>query len=119
MRYCICFMLVVFMLSCGNRRNGSSSGKKYQFVLKLSQGQKFYFDLTNEMQNKVAVDDKKIENKSIANIGLIYEVLKDSSSTGLLLKESTLTSMEGTIKVMGRELPIEISFKRKMTGRKL
>jgi hypothetical protein len=77
MRYCIWLAVVLFMLSCGN----AGDGRKYQFALKLSPGQKFYFDLSNEMRSKIAVDDKKVENRSLANIGLIYEVLKDSAGS--------------------------------------
>lgn len=92
-----CFLLIY---SCSNAdkkqssSTNSSSGKsvqetitKYQYYLHPAMGRKYYYTINSETQTKLEVNDKKIEMVNKSDMGLVYEVIKDSS-TNFVLKLS-------------------------------
>jgi hypothetical protein len=74
-----------FLFSCKNSdQHHAPSDKKYQFGLHLTAGEKYYYNINTETQTKLEVNSKKVDNNKSSEIGLIYEVLKDSADTVLV-----------------------------------
>jgi hypothetical protein len=74
--------LLPFLFSCKNSgHHNAPSDKKYQFGLHLTTGEKYYYNITSETVTKLEVNNKKVDNNKSSEIGLIYEVLKDSADT--------------------------------------
>jgi hypothetical protein len=103
----------------------------------LSQSQDIKFD-ANTTYTLSSVDDGIAEIESESEIGNIkstnaimgHEVssnltgrqtgnFKADISTGMLLRGESNTSIEGTMQVMGREVPISIKMKKQITSRKI
>lgn len=58
--------------------------KKYHINLPLVTGSKYYYTVSNETEMNVEVNDKEIKNVNKSEIGLIYQVQKDSAGATLL-----------------------------------
>lgn len=78
-KFIITYIIVLSILACSDVQERSPITPKYHFSLRLTQGQKFYFNLVNEVRNNIEVNNKEMETSSTADIGLLYEVLKDSA----------------------------------------
>jgi hypothetical protein len=104
--YAVCFL---FIASCKNatkrhRRvsstdttntagittgsNGNSTlpedGERYQYKLHPAAGRKYNYTITTETSTLLEVEDKKIKTGNRSEIGLIYEVLRDSANNPLI-----------------------------------
>lgn len=80
-------LLVVCALvfACKSDINHHTAGeKKYHLGLHLRAGGKYYYNISNKTLITLEVNDKKIESSNESEIGLIYEILKDSADLFVL-----------------------------------
>lgn len=85
----VCWNLYVLgcllTFSCKNKSNHhSESDPKYQLNLNLPAGVKYFYTINNEMQTEVEYEGKKIETANKSELGLIYEISRDSAGNHLL-----------------------------------
>lgn len=82
----LCILICTLVLSCKNNpTRHSESDPKYQLGLNLPADVKYYYTIINEMQTEVEYDGKKVETANKSELGLVYEISKDSLDN-LLLK---------------------------------
>jgi hypothetical protein len=67
----------------GSEFDKADPGKTYKLQLNPAAGTAYYYDITNESEIKLEVDDKKVTNASKAVVGVNYKVNKDSSGNFL------------------------------------
>jgi len=82
MSYFFCLPLVgcVFLFSCKSSPHyHSGNDNKYHAKLSISSGAKYYYTITNKAQTNLSLNDKKVETTKNSEIGLVYEVLRDST----------------------------------------
>jgi len=90
MKKIIFFFPTLLFISCrlqpGSDRHYSDSDKSKVYQLRLNPpiGSTYYYDITNESEFKLEVEDKKTKNTNKANFGVYYEINKDSSGNLLL-----------------------------------
>jgi hypothetical protein len=71
---------MLLVLSCQDvAKQRGQDAEKYNFGLQLQKGSKYYYTIINETKTQLEVNDKKAETGNKAEIGLLYEVVKDSS----------------------------------------
>ena len=84
MKNYFCFLVIIFFLaSCkinpDSNRNYADETKIYKLHLSPAPGSKYHYDITNETEFKVEIEDKKITNESKTDVGINYEINKDSA----------------------------------------
>ncbi len=72
--------LIIILTSCNQPRTHNATDKKYAFALHLQAGQKFYIGCSNQTNTQLSTNTKEINNTNSIFVGLVYEVLKDSST---------------------------------------
>jgi len=63
----------------------SEAGKKYQYRLHPEVGKKYLYTIKTATNTKLEVNDKTIETGNRSEIGIVYEIVKDTSNN-LLIK---------------------------------
>ena len=85
----VCFVIIL-AISC---KSGPGTDKQYagpkgtdvfQLRLNPADGSQYYYDITNETEFQLEVDDKKVKNLNRTNVGITYDVHKDSAGNFLL-----------------------------------
>ncbi len=78
------------MASIAGNNNGSSTlpeeddEERYQYNLQPSTGKKYNYTIITETSTLLEVEDKKIKTGNLSEIGLIYEVLRDSANNPVI-----------------------------------
>jgi hypothetical protein len=92
-RYFIFSLLLILVTGCNSNADinhtGSSATKTgqvtpYKFALRLKQGARYYYSLTNETVTKLEVNDKKITTGNTATMGILYEVINVGADTTIV-----------------------------------
>src|SRR6266498_1166542 len=65
-------------ISPDSNRNYSDRDRVYKLQLNPSAGSSYYYEITNQSEIKVEVDDKKADNLNKSDIAMYYEFNKDS-----------------------------------------
>ncbi|MDX2048319.1 MAG: DUF6263 family protein [Chitinophagaceae bacterium] len=71
----------IFIFSCNTNsgKKNTAGDEKHRLGLKLASGTKYYYTLNNQTQSELEVDGKEVNNSSKTEIGLFYDILKDSA----------------------------------------
>ncbi|MBL7762340.1 MAG: hypothetical protein JNL23_02825 [Chitinophagaceae bacterium] len=86
------FYIGILILATGCKA-GDNSDKKfeavegenaYRLVLNPTAGSEYHYDITNQSEMNVEANDKQVENSSKSDIGLTYQVDRDSAGLFLL-----------------------------------
>jgi len=77
---------ILLLTSCreNDHKQHKNTEKKYKLSFHLKPGDKYYYTITAATNMKLEVQEKVVENKNNATIGLIYEMLNDSAGNHLL-----------------------------------
>jgi hypothetical protein len=84
------FCVLFFIISCKTGSNsdtnypGINGTDEYKLSLNPATGSRYYYDITNESETKFEVEGKKVNNNSKTNVGVAYDITKDSSGNFLL-----------------------------------
>jgi Family of unknown function (DUF6263) len=88
-KYCIFFILVYF-LSCKTQPGSDRDydkfdpAKTYKLQLNPAAGSAYYYDIANESETELEVDDKKTGSLTKTDVGITYKVNKDTVGNFLL-----------------------------------
>lgn len=83
--YIFFFVLVFLALSCkmlpGSDRHAADIDEKKVYKLRLNPpaGSAYHYDITNETEFKLEVNDKKIDNRKGMTVGVDYRIQQDSA----------------------------------------
>jgi len=78
-------LILFFFFSCRMQSNSDKESanpkesKLYRLRLNPEAGSKYYFDISNESEIKLELNDKKTDNLSRTNVGILYAINKDSA----------------------------------------
>lgn len=90
MRNFILLYLLFILASCktqpGSSRNNDSldPNKTYKLQLNPNPGSAYYFDISNDRESKLELEDKKMVTESKNTVGVSYTVSKDSAGNFLM-----------------------------------
>jgi hypothetical protein len=90
MRYTFLFAVILFIIaSCKTQQDGKGNtdkydpDKTYKLQLNPAAASTYHYDINNETEINLEVDDKKIKNTSETEVGLHYKIEKDSTGNFL------------------------------------
>src|SRR6266496_1737405 len=84
------FFILIAVISCKTQPGSDRDydkfdpDKTYKIRLNPLPGSSYYYDITNETETKLEVDDKKTGNGSKSSVGIIFKIDKDSTGDFLL-----------------------------------
>jgi hypothetical protein len=88
MKYFIPPAIILLMASCkanpDSNRNYADETKIYKLHLNPAPGSKYHYDIVNETEFKLEVDDKNIANGNETTVGVLYDFDKDSAGNFVL-----------------------------------
>jgi hypothetical protein len=75
--------IMILSFSCkiqpgSDRNNADRTGNVYKLTLNPAVDSKYYYTIANESSETTEVEDKKIEDITKANVGVVYAIKKDS-----------------------------------------
>jgi hypothetical protein len=81
--------IIILTFSCkiqpsSDRNNANRTGNVYNLKLNPSVDSKYYYTIANESSVKLEVEDKKVEDITKANVGVMYAIKKDSAGNFLV-----------------------------------
>lgn len=91
--FSLILFVTCFLFSCNNtpkhyssnsidstNNNGvvATEDKKYQYILHPAAGKKYYYIISTQTSTKIEVADKEITSGNRSQIGIVYELVKDS-----------------------------------------